>query len=120
MPFLVELEKREDGSYVPGKQLRASDFADGMGENNNPEWKTVAWDETRDQLVVPRGSIGFRWGQESGEEGRGNLEPGDFAGAEIKRLLPRPANNNDAAKAASPSSSPENQTSNLRHGPHSY
>lgn len=102
MPFLVELEKREDGSYVPGKQLRASDFADGMGENNNPEWKTVAWDETRDQLVVPRGSIGFRWGQESGEEGKWNLEPRDSAGDEIKPLLTLADKHDDVAKVAFP------------------
>src|SRR5690554_6289495 len=102
MPFLVELEKREDGSYVPGKQLRASDFADGMGETNNPEWKTVAWDETRDQLVVPRGSIGFRWGQESGEEGKWNLEPRDSAGDEIKPLLTLADKHDDVAKVAFP------------------
>ena len=31
---------------VPDRLLRASDFANGLGEANNPEWKTVAFDET--------------------------------------------------------------------------
>jgi nitrate reductase / nitrite oxidoreductase, alpha subunit len=98
MPFLVELEQREDGSFVPGKQLRASDFADNMGQDNNPEWKTVAWDETRDQLVVPRGSIGFRWG----EEGKWSLEPRDAAGEEIKPLLSLADKHDEVARVAFP------------------
>jgi nitrate reductase alpha subunit len=36
---------------------RASDLADGLGEANNPEWKTVAFD-IAGNLVVPNGSIG--------------------------------------------------------------
>ena len=83
LPILVELEAREDGSYEPGRQLRASDFAANLGQDNNPEWKTVAWDETSDRLVVPRGSIGFRWG----EEGRWNLEPMDAEGKEVSLAL---------------------------------
>ncbi|HHD2838965.1 nitrate reductase subunit alpha [Klebsiella quasipneumoniae] len=43
MPMLVMLEPRDDGSYVPGRMLRASDLLDGLGETNNPEWKTVAF-----------------------------------------------------------------------------
>ncbi|CAK6500302.1 Respiratory nitrate reductase 2 alpha chain (plasmid) [Pantoea sp. Nvir] len=69
MPMLVLLEPREDGSYVPGRQLRAADLADNLGEENNPQWKTVAFNQTGD-LVVPNGSIGFRWG----EKGKWNLE----------------------------------------------
>src|SRR5690606_9812865 len=69
MPMLVRLEPRGDG-YVPGRCLRAADFADGLGETNNPEWKTVAFDEASGAVVVPNGSIGFRWG----EEGKWNLE----------------------------------------------
>ncbi|HET8791835.1 MAG TPA: nitrate reductase subunit alpha, partial [Modicisalibacter sp.] len=83
MPMLVELEAREDGSYAPGKQLRASDFAANLGQDNNPEWKTLAWDETSDRLVVPRGSIGFRWG----EDGHWNLEPVDADGNEVSLSL---------------------------------
>ncbi len=68
MPFLVRLVER-DGRLVPDRLLRASDFADGLGETNNPDWKTVAFDESG-TLTVPEGSIGFRWG----EEGKWNLE----------------------------------------------
>jgi nitrate reductase / nitrite oxidoreductase, alpha subunit len=81
-PFLVRLEKKGDG-YVPGAQLRASDFADGLGEANNPAWKTVACDEATGRIVVPRGSIGFRWG----EEGKWNLETKESSGAEVKLRL---------------------------------
>ncbi|RAR62193.1 respiratory nitrate reductase alpha subunit apoprotein [Onishia taeanensis] len=87
MPCLVELEARDDGSYVPGKQLRASDFDANLGQDNNPEWKTLAWDETADRLVVPRGSIGFRWGEQEGGQGRWNLEPRDADGNEVSLAL---------------------------------
>ncbi|HMQ94878.1 MAG TPA: nitrate reductase subunit alpha [Amaricoccus sp.] len=69
MPMLVRLDEKE-GRFVPGRMLRAADFADGLGQTNNPEWKTLAWDETTGDIVVPNGSVGFRWG----EEGRWNLE----------------------------------------------
>ncbi|WP_445620284.1 nitrate reductase subunit alpha [Kushneria sp. Sum13] len=87
MPMLVELEAREDGSFVPGRQLRAADFDAALGQDNNPEWKTVAWDETRDQLVVPRGSIGFRWGEAEAGQGRWNLEQRDADGDDIHLRL---------------------------------
>ena len=32
MPMLVMLEPRDDGSYVPGRMIRASDLVDGLGE----------------------------------------------------------------------------------------
>src|SRR5690606_25666575 len=69
MPMLVRLD-RKDGRLVAGRLVRASDFADGLGETNNPEWKTVAFDEISERIVVPRGSVGFRWG----EKGKWNLE----------------------------------------------
>ena len=69
MPFLVRL-KQQDGHHVPDRFLRASDFAKALGETNNPEWKTVALDEISGSIVVPQGSIGFRWG----EKGEWNLE----------------------------------------------
>jgi nitrate reductase alpha subunit len=50
--------------------LRASDFAKKLGQANNPEWKTVGIDEATGDVVVPNGSIGFRWG----EHGKWNLE----------------------------------------------
>ena len=70
MPFLVQLEAREDGTFAAGRFIRASDFDGNMGQDNNPEWKTVAYDEETDSFVVPNGSIGFRWG----EKGKWNIE----------------------------------------------
>jgi nitrate reductase alpha subunit len=69
MPMLVRLVSK-DGGYVPERLLRASDFEGDLGEENNPEWKTVAIDEADGAPVVPLGSAGFRWG----EEGKWNLE----------------------------------------------
>jgi nitrate reductase alpha subunit len=83
MPFLVRLKKRGD-AYITERFLRASDFADALGQKNNPEWKTLAYDAASDALVVPNGSIGFRWG----EEGRWNLEEKNGAdGSETKLRL---------------------------------
>ncbi|MGN2391850.1 nitrate reductase subunit alpha [Pelomicrobium sp. G1] len=72
LPFLVLLEKKGEG-YVADRLVRASDFPGKLGQENNPEWKTVAFDELTGKLVVPLGSIGFRWG----ESGKWNLEQKD-------------------------------------------
>jgi nitrate reductase alpha subunit len=82
MPMLVRLVKQGD-HLVPDRFLRASDFAAGFGESNNPEWKTVAFDEISGNVVVPRGSVGFRWG----ETGKWNLEERDSAGKDAKLRL---------------------------------
>ncbi|MCP6001260.1 nitrate reductase subunit alpha, partial [Klebsiella pneumoniae] len=77
------LEPRDDGSYTPGRMLRASDLLDGLGESNNPEWKTVAYNSDG-ELVAPNGSIGFRWG----EKGKWNLEQrADGKDVELKLSL---------------------------------
>ena len=68
LPMLVRLV-RKDGRYVPDRCVRAEDFADALGEANNPAWKTVALDGDGNP-VVPLGSVGFRWG----EQGKWNLE----------------------------------------------
>ncbi len=68
MPMLVRLVQR-DGHYVPERLVRASEFEGALGEENNPDWKTVAVDAGGD-VVVPQGSVGFRWG----EQGKWNLE----------------------------------------------
>jgi len=82
LPMLVRLVER-NGTYVPDRLLRASDFAGGFGQDNNPEWKTVAVDSISGRVVVPRGSIGFRWGQ----EGQWNLEEKDAAGNPVRLRL---------------------------------
>ncbi len=69
MPMLVRLEEK-DGKLVPGRFVRADDFSDKLGEKNNPEWKTVAFDAKSKDIVAPNGSVGFRWG----EQGEWNLE----------------------------------------------
>jgi nitrate reductase / nitrite oxidoreductase, alpha subunit len=71
MPMLVRLV-RQGERYVPERFLRASDL--DLGEKNNREWKTVCIDEATGQLVVPGGSIGFRWG----EQGKWNLDTKDI------------------------------------------
>ncbi|MCT8973620.1 nitrate reductase subunit alpha [Microbaculum marinisediminis] len=81
-PMLVRLEKKGD-SYVPGRLLRAGEFKDGLGETNNPDWKTVAFDEETGDLVAPHGSVGYRWG----ETGKWNLEEKDGKGRETKLRL---------------------------------
>src|SRR6516164_2250289 len=75
MPMLVKLVKQDD-RLVPDRMLRASDFTGNLGETNNPEWKTVAYDATSNEIVVPTGSVGFRWGQ----KGKWNLEEKDAQG----------------------------------------
>jgi nitrate reductase alpha subunit len=82
MPMLVRLARR-DGMYVPDRFVRASDFDAGLGEQNNPEWKTVAIDASTGAIVTPRGSIGFRWG----EGGKWNLEEKESTGKDVSLLL---------------------------------
>jgi nitrate reductase alpha subunit len=79
LPFLVRL-KEQDGCYVQDRFLRASDFSGRLGEDNKPDWKTVALDESSGNIVAPNGSIGFRWG----ESGRWNIE--QRAGGSTVRL----------------------------------
>jgi nitrate reductase / nitrite oxidoreductase, alpha subunit len=78
MPMLVQLEERTlpDGRtvVVPGRYLRASDFNGKLGQDNNADWKTLAFD-MQDKVVLPNGSIGFRWGPEGRQDaGKWNLE----------------------------------------------
>ena len=82
MAFLVRLEEK-DGRLVPQRQLRASELPDNLGQANNPDWKTVVYDETTGALVAPQGSIGYRWG----EKGKWNLEEKDGEGRDIRPLL---------------------------------
>ncbi len=87
MPMLVLLDEHEKDILKSGRFLRASDLDKNMGQDNNPEWKTLAYDELSGDLVVPHGSIGFRWG-ESGEKGKWNIEEREGGkGAETKLKL---------------------------------
>ena len=82
MPMLVRLIE-QDGKLVPERFLRASDLDGALGEANNPEWKTLAFDARSHELVAPNGSVGFRWG----EKGRWNLESRASTGAETDLVL---------------------------------
>jgi nitrate reductase alpha subunit len=82
MPLLVRLVAK-DGRYVPERLLRASDFNDALGQQNNAEWKTVAVDEATGGVVVPTGAIGFRWG----EQGKWNLQEKEASGEDVKLRL---------------------------------
>ncbi len=88
LPLLVRFEKRGD-RYVPGRYLRASDFADRLGHDNSPEWKTVGFDEISGKPVAPQGSIGHRWGPKvESDLGKWNLEQKDGAsGREVRLAL---------------------------------
>jgi nitrate reductase alpha subunit len=97
MPMLVRLVK--DGErWVPERFLRCSDFPDKLGETNNPEWKTVCYDEASGKLAVPLGSIGFRWG----EKGKWNLEEKNAKGAAIKPRLSLQETKDELAPVAFP------------------
>ncbi|MDH5207001.1 MAG: nitrate reductase subunit alpha [Burkholderiaceae bacterium] len=92
LPLLLRLDETTlaDGSKVmaPGRYVRASDFADKLGQDNNPEWKSVAFDASG-KVVVPNGSIGFRWGAEDrADAGKWNLEAKEGRGnADVKLKL---------------------------------
>ncbi|SDF76258.1 nitrate reductase alpha subunit [Limimonas halophila] len=81
-PKLVRLDPQGDG-YTGGRLLRASDFADALGEQENADWKTVAYDRKTGEIVVPRGSIGFRWSS----DGHWNLEEKDGRDRDVELRL---------------------------------
>jgi nitrate reductase alpha subunit len=58
LPFLITLEER-DGALVPAKNLTAADL--GL-DVENAAFKPVLWDTAGDCAAVPKGSLGFRFG----------------------------------------------------------
>ncbi len=74
MPMLVMLEPGEK-HLTQGRFLRAADLVDNLGEDNNPDWKTIALNKDG-RLTSPNGAIGYRWGQ----SGKWNLEQKDKDG----------------------------------------
>jgi nitrate reductase alpha subunit len=82
MPMLVRLVQQGE-HLVPERLVRASDLEGALGESNNPDWKTVAFDEASGKPVVPNGSVGFRWG----EKGKWNLEEKESSGEATKLRL---------------------------------
>jgi nitrate reductase / nitrite oxidoreductase, alpha subunit len=98
MPMLVILEKNGD-LLTQGRFLRASDLVDNLGQENNPEWKTIVLDSNDNQLKSPLGSIGYRWGQ-SGKWNLENREGG--TGADINSHLSLKNNSDVIADVAFP------------------
>ncbi|EOM76791.1 nitrate reductase subunit alpha [Rhodococcus rhodnii] len=72
LPFLIEIEDR-DGVAVPGKFLVAEDLGD---ESENAGFKPVVLDSATGEVVIPNGSLGFRFGEEG--VGKWNLDLGDL------------------------------------------
>ncbi len=98
MPMLVML-KEHDGKLASDRFLRASDLAGNLGQDNNPDWKTLVYDENTGYLVAPNGSIGFRWGQ----AGAWNLEMRDgYSGQEVKPQLSLLGSHDEIAEVAFP------------------
>ena len=106
MPMLVCMEYK-DGSYIPGRYLRAADMVDAMGERNNPDWKPLVIDELTEDMVVPMGSVGFRWGQEDNgqptdDKGKWNLKDQSSQGRSIKPRLSLVKKHDAVVEAAFP------------------
>ncbi len=92
LPMLVMLKEHTTAAgekiMVPDRYVRASDFNGNLGQGNNPEWKTVAFDDSG-KVVLPNGAIGFRWGADGRlDEGQWNLEAKEARhGQEVKLKL---------------------------------
>src|SRR5699024_3469818 len=77
--FLVQLERREDGSLVPGKFLVASEAGEhrtAEAATEHADFKPMMFDVATGQVVVPNGTLGHRYSADG--EGRWNLELGDI------------------------------------------
>ncbi|MCB1676072.1 MAG: nitrate reductase subunit alpha, partial [Halioglobus sp.] len=97
LPFLVELKDAGRG-LAAGRFLRAADFDDALGQREHPDWKTLALSEAG-ELVVPQGSIGFRWDG----SGRWNLEEKEGgAGGEAQLRLSLLDGHDELAEVAFP------------------
>ena len=82
-PFLITLNRQENGAYRAGKLLRASQVA-GTENEENAEWKFFVIDAKSGELKMPMGTVGHRWQKKKGEW---NLKMQDAAGAPIDPLL---------------------------------
>ena len=60
LPFLVKVEEN-NGRYVAGRVVRASDLDENYSNEENADWKPVLFDEISKELVIPNGTIGSRW-----------------------------------------------------------
>ncbi|MBW8059703.1 MAG: nitrate reductase subunit alpha [Solirubrobacterales bacterium] len=65
-PFLVQLDEAPDGTLGAGRYLRAN-LLDRYTGTENGDWKLLVWDETAGAPRMPKGQVGFRWGEEKGK-----------------------------------------------------
>ncbi len=77
-PFLIELvsqkeKKNGKDTFAPNQMVRAGDLKRYQDVENN-QWKFVVYDKQNGEPRMPKGSIGFRWGQ---EQGKWNLQMQD-------------------------------------------
>lgn len=83
LPFLVALDEHTEGSaegrtagrHTPGKFVTAADL--GLGRHADAgarAWMPVLIDADTDDVVVPNGTLGDRWGKDG--QGRWNLDLG--------------------------------------------
>ena len=97
MPMLVMLES--NGTHLTqGRFLRAADLVDNLGEENNPDWKTIAVNEADGRLTSPNGAIGYRWGE---RDAKWNLEQKD-KGGDLNLLLSLNEHNDEVVEVAFP------------------
>ena len=78
LPFLVQLDQREDGTVVPGKFLTASDLTSDLTAEFGTEhdaFKPALIDSATGRVVVPPGTLGHRFSEDG--KGRWNLDLGD-------------------------------------------
>ncbi|WP_030015076.1 nitrate reductase subunit alpha [Curtobacterium sp. S6] len=73
LPFLIRLDRAEDGTRTIGKFLTAADLPDEAGQAD-AAFKTVLLNRETGEPVVPNGSVGHRYNAE--DEGRWNLDLG--------------------------------------------
>jgi nitrate reductase alpha subunit len=71
LPFLVRLERRDDGSLTPSKFLTAKDLPAESGAED-AAFRTVLFDKATGRPAVPNGSLGFRYSGSG--EGKWNLD----------------------------------------------
>lgn len=95
MPMLVMLEQGKQ-HLSQGRFLRAADLVNNLGEENNPDWKTIALNKDG-RLTSPNGAIGYRWGQ----SGKWNLEQKDKDG-ELELQLTLKDNRDELVDVAFP------------------
>ncbi|MEE9248237.1 MAG: nitrate reductase subunit alpha [Dehalococcoidia bacterium] len=63
--FLVQLSADGEG-YKPGQLLRANRL-ERYKDVENGDWKLVVYDQQSGEARMPKGSVGFRWGEEKGK-----------------------------------------------------